>query len=79
MRALNLSLAALLGLSVANYMLSESFLHGPLLIAAVLGAVFIKFALVMGDFMELRHRGRAWLAPGLGFMAVMLIALGLAL
>ena len=61
---------ALLILSTLNYYLAEDALSGRTLVAVVFGAVFIKLALVLATFMELRTHGRAWLAPALGFMTL---------
>ena len=68
----------LLVLSTLNYYLAEDSLTGRTLVAVVFGAVFIKLALVISTFMELRTHGRAWLLPALGFMALVCGALTLA-
>lgn len=68
----------LLILSTSNYYLAEDALTGRTLVAVVFGAVFIKLALVLSTFMELRTHGRAWLAPALAFMALVCGALTLA-
>jgi cytochrome c oxidase subunit IV len=68
----------LLALSTLNYYLAEDALTGRPLVAVVFGAVFIKLALVISTFMELRTHGRAWLLPALGLMALVCGVLTLA-
>ncbi len=75
--ALTVTWIALLALSILNYYFAEEMLSGSLLIAVVFGAVFVKLTLVISTFMELRHHGRAWLLPTLGFIGVVCVMLTL--
>ena len=68
----------LLALSTLNYYLAEDALTGRTLVALVFGAVFIKLALVISTFMELRTHGRAWLLPALAFVSIVCGVLTLA-
>ncbi len=68
----------LLALSALTYYLAEDALTGTQLVVVVFGAVFVKLALVISNFMELRHYGRSWLLPALGFVSAVLIVLTLA-
>ncbi|MDF1798918.1 MAG: cytochrome C oxidase subunit IV family protein [Planctomycetota bacterium] len=59
-RALTVTWAALVVLSLGSYFLAEGDGVGP---AVVLVLVFVKLLLVLAIFMELARHGRSWLLP----------------
>ena len=77
--ALTATWIALLVFSILNYLLADTLLAGGVLVASILFAVLVKFALVLAVFMELGHRGRSWLGPTLVVLTLGLIAFGLLL
>ena len=66
----------LAALSLGSYALAEGGGESALLVLAL---VLAKLLLVAAVFMELAHRGRAWLLPVGGFLVVVVAALALAL
>ncbi len=68
---------ALMGLTLGSYVLAES--GGEASGALVLWLVLAKLLLVVAIFMELAHRGRAWLLPVGAFLALVVAVLGLLL
>jgi hypothetical protein len=75
-KALTATWLTLLLFSLANYYLAEVLLSTEVLVAAILTAVLVKLFLVLAVFMELGHRGRAWLFPTTSVLAACLIVLG---
>ena len=64
---------ALLALSLGSFVLAEPAGGGASTL--VLGLVLVKLLLVVAVFLELAHRGRAWLLPIGGFLVLVVAVL----
>jgi hypothetical protein len=62
----------------AQLLLLDDVLGGGAQTAGIPAAVFVKLGLVLAVFMELSHRGRAFLLPTLVVIGLLLVGLGFA-